>query len=90
MYGIGASISGIAQYLGIKTKMHYKIRDFLLAMLQLDFDFKSSYDQKATEKVCNVCCELLKEYVQTHCHKKVKTTRVFQDISVNFDEKSIS
>lgn len=67
------------QHLGIKTKMHHKLRDFLLAMLQFDFNYESDYDKKATEKVCSVCCELLKEYVQGHCHKKFKTTQAIQD-----------
>ncbi|MDD3435876.1 MAG: DNA repair protein RecO [Candidatus Gastranaerophilales bacterium] len=64
------------KHLGIKTKLHHKLRDFLLAMLQFDFNYESDYDRKATEKVCSVCCDLLKEYVQGHCHKKFKTTYV--------------
>lgn len=68
------------EHFGIKTKMHHKLRDFLLAMLQLDFDFESDYDKKATEKVCEVCCELLKEYVQTHSNKKFKTTQILQEV----------
>ncbi|MFA7657878.1 MAG: DNA repair protein RecO [Candidatus Gastranaerophilaceae bacterium] len=66
------------RHLGVKTKMHPKIRDFLFAMLQFDFNYESDYDKKATEKVCSVCCELLKEYVQGHCHKKFKTTDIMQ------------
>lgn len=69
------------QHLGFKTKMHHKLRDFLLAMLQLDFNYESEYDRKATEKVCSVCFNLLKEYVQTHCHKKFKTTRLLQEVN---------
>lgn len=67
------------QHLGVKTKMHYKLRDFLLAMLQLDYNRESDYETKATEKICNVCCELLKEYVQTYCNKNFKTTQVMQE-----------
>lgn len=67
-------------HLGVKTKMHHKIRDFLLAMLQFDFNYISDYDKKATEKVCTVCCDLLKQYIQTHCHKKFKTTEIIQDV----------
>lgn len=67
------------KHLGFKTKMHRKIRDFLLAMLQFDFNYESDYDKKANEKVCSVCFELLKEYVQSHCHKKFKTTDVIQE-----------
>lgn len=68
-------------HLGVKTKLHPKLRDFLLAMLQFDFDYESDYDKKATEKVCSVCCNLLKEYVQTHCNKKFKTTDILQEIT---------
>ena len=70
------------EHLGIKTKMHHKLRDFLLAMLQFDFNYESDYDKKATDKICSVCCDLLKEYVQTHCHKKFKTTRLLQEIGM--------
>lgn len=69
------------KHLGFKTKMHYKLRDFLLAMLQFDFNYESDYDKKATEKVCSVCYGLLQEYIQTHCHKKFKTMQVLQDYS---------
>lgn len=69
------------EHLGIKTKMHHKLRDFLLAMLQFDYNYESEYDKKATEKVCTVCCNLLKEYVQTHCHKKFKSTDLLLEVN---------
>lgn len=68
------------KHLGVKTKMHHKLRDFLLAMLQLDFNYESDYEAKATDKVCSVCFELLKEYVQTHCPKNFKSHQVLQDV----------
>ena len=64
----------------IRTKMHYKIRDFLQAMLQFDFDYESEYDQKATEKVCMVCFNLLKEYIASHSSKKFKSTKILQEV----------
>jgi len=67
------------EHLGLKTKMHHKLRDFLLAMLQFDFNYVSDYDKKATEKVCSVCFDLLGEYVQNHCHKKFKSMSVLQE-----------
>lgn len=67
------------QHLGVKTQMHPKIRDFLQAMLQFDFNFENDYEKKATEKVCLVCCDLLKKYIQTHCPKKFKTTALLED-----------
>lgn len=69
------------EHLGIKTKMHHKIRDFLLAMLQFDFNYVSDYDAKANDKVCGVCFELLKQYIEFHCPKKFKSSSMLQEIS---------
>ena len=63
-----------------KNKLHPKLRDFLQAMLQFDFEHESDYDKKATEKVCVVCFDLLKDYIQTHCSKKFKTTEILQEV----------
>lgn len=70
------------EHLGVKLKMHHKIRDFLQAMLQFDFDYESEYDKKATEKICQVCFNLLDEYIQTHTNKKQKTAKVLQELAV--------
>lgn len=70
------------EHLGVKLKMHHKIRDFLQAMLQFDFDFESEYDQKATEKICQVCYSLLDEYIQTHTNKKQKSAKVLQELAI--------
>lgn len=66
--------------LGVTLKMHHKIRDFLQAMLQFDFDYKSEYDEKATEKVCQVCFNLLDSYIRIHTNKKQKSVKVLQEI----------
>ena len=68
--------------LGVKLKMHHKIRDFLEAMLQFDFDYESDYDRKATEKVCQVCFDLLDEYIKIHTNKKTKSIKVLQELAV--------
>lgn len=68
--------------LGVKLKMHHKIRDFLLAMLQFDFDYESDYDRKATEKVCQVCFDLLDDYIKVHSSKKQKTLKVLKELAV--------
>lgn len=67
--------------LGVKLKMHHKIRDFLEAMLQFDFDYVSDYDKKATEKVCQVCFNLLDEYIRIHTNKKTKSVKVLQELT---------
>ena len=64
----------------IQTVLHYKLRDFLNACLQYDFDYVSEYDKKANEKVCNVCFELLKEYINKHSSKKFNSTNLLQEV----------
>ena len=64
----------------INLKMHYKIRDFLTAMLQFDFNYKSDYDEKATDKVCLICFNLLKDYISNHSDKRFKTDKVLAEV----------
>jgi len=66
--------------LNVKLKMHHKIRDFLQAMLQFDFDYESEYDKKATEKVCQVCFDLLDEYIKTHTNKRQKSVKLVKEL----------
>lgn len=68
--------------LGVKLKMHHKIRDFMQAMLQFDFDFESDYDKKATEKVCQVCFDLLDEYIKTHTNKRQKSAKMIREAAL--------
>lgn len=67
---------------GVNVKLHYKIRDFLQAMLQFDFNFKNDYEEKATEHVCEVCYKLLDEYVEHHSPKAFKTTKLLNEVAV--------
>ena len=64
----------------VPLKMHHRIRDFLSAMLQFDFNEISEYDEKATDKVCIVCFNLLKEYISNHSDKKFKTDKVLAEV----------
>ena len=64
----------------LNTILHYKLRDFLNACLQYDFDYISEFDKKANEKVCSVCFELLKEYINQHSAKKFNTTNILQEV----------
>lgn len=61
---------------GSGLMMHFKIRDFLKAMLDVDFDEVCEYEEKATEKVCTVCFDLLKKYIEQHSSKKFNTDKV--------------
>lgn len=64
----------------IPVVMHHKIRDFLNALLQFDIEHTSEYEEKATEKVCTVCFDLLKDYINEHSQKKFNTTGILQEV----------
>ncbi len=60
--------------------MHYKLRDFLSALANTEFDDESEYEKKATEKICLVSFELLKSYINAHCTKKFHSTEILQEV----------
>ncbi len=64
----------------VSTKLHYKIRDFLVELLNSDFDEHLQYERKATEKVCLVCFDMLKKYVQLHCAKQIKSVHFLETV----------
>lgn len=61
--------------------MHSKIRDFLKELEVTDFSVHSLYEEKATEKICTVCFELLKGYINIHSPRKFHSTEILQEIS---------
>lgn len=65
---------------GLSDVMHFKLRDFLSVLANSEFDEETEYEQKATEKVCIVCFELLKSYINLHSTKKFHSTEVLQDV----------
>lgn len=65
---------------GLTNIMHYKLRDFLSVLANSEFDEVSEYEEKATEKVCLVCFELLKSYINSHSVKKFNSTAILQDV----------
>lgn len=60
------------------VKLNYKIRDFLISLFNTDFNNTGEYEQKATEKICRVCFNLLKNYVQIHCSKELKSVEFLE------------
>ena len=64
-----------------KKQMPYKLRDFFKNMAENDFETKGEYEQKATEKVCKVCFEVLKEYIESKSPKRFKSSNVLHEIS---------
>ena len=60
------------------TKLHYKIRDFLNTLLQLDYEEKSRYDELATEKICEFCFSLLNSHIEHFSPKKIKSGQILE------------
>lgn len=66
--------------IGIKVGVHYKIRDFLNELLTSDYKTKTELETKANKKVCEVCFNLLKEYISIHSSKKFKTIETLAEL----------
>lgn len=63
-----------------KTKLHYKIKDFLNTLLTEDFNIQTKYEDLATEKICDTCINLLKKYIEYYSPKKFKTSEILESI----------
>lgn len=63
-----------------KVKIPKKIIEFLNAMLQSDFETKTKYDDLMTEKIGDICINLLKNYIEYYSPKKFKTTQMLESI----------
>ena len=65
-----------------KKQIPHKLRDFFKQMAINDFDEKGEYETKATEKVCIVTFEALKEYIILKSPKKFKSTNILQEVNI--------
>ncbi|MCD7878723.1 MAG: DNA repair protein RecO [Candidatus Gastranaerophilales bacterium] len=63
-----------------KVKVPYKIIEFLQTLLIEDFTTETIYDKLATEKICNVCINLLKKYIEYYSPKQFKTGQILESI----------
>lgn len=61
-------------------ELPYKVRDFLSAMLNTNFDTESDYEKKATEKICMVCFNLLRDYISKHSSKQFKSDKILATV----------
>lgn len=62
------------------VKLHYKLRDFLNTLLQLDYNVKTKYDELATEKICTFCFDLMRSHVEQFSPKKIKSSQMLEVI----------
>lgn len=65
---------------GLSDIMHYKLRDFMSVLANTEFDTVSEYEEKANEKICLVCFELLKAYINAHSVRKFNSTAILQEV----------
>ncbi len=63
-----------------KVKMPYKIKEFLNTLLKSGFNHHTVYDDLATEKICDICINLLKNHIEYCSPKKFKTTHILESI----------
>lgn len=63
-----------------KLSIHGKIREFLNYLTTAEFNAVTDYETKATEKVCEVCFNLLKQCIAQHSTRKIKTTEILAAI----------
>ena len=57
-------------------KFPSKLCSFLETMANSEFEEKTLYDEKMTEKIARYCFSLLKTYVSQHCAKEFKTEKM--------------
>lgn len=62
------------------VKLHYKLRDFLNTLLQMDYNAKTKYDELATEKICCFCFDLMCAHVEQFSPKKIKSSQILETI----------
>lgn len=63
-----------------KTKMPERINQFLIAIQKEDFNSETKYDNLVTEKICECCINLMKNYIEYYSPKKFKTTNILESI----------
>ena len=63
-----------------KIKIPQKIKEFLNTILKEDFNTKTKYDDLVTEKICDICINLLKNYIEYYSPKRFKTTQMLESI----------
>lgn len=63
-----------------KVKIPKKIKEFLNTMLTEDFNTHTKYDDLVTEKICDTCINLLKNYIEYYSPKRFKTTQMLESI----------
>ena len=76
----GILCSHCADNINKKIKIPFKIVQFLNTILKENFTSKTEYDNVITEKICTVCINLLKDYIEYYSPKRFKTSKILESI----------
>ncbi len=76
----GILCENCAKDISKKVKIPFKIKEFLSVLLKEDFSSPTKYDNLVTEKICDVCINLLKNYIEYYSPKKFKTSQILESI----------
>ncbi len=76
----GILCKNCAENISHKVKIHKKIKDFLYTLLSNDFTAETKYDSLVTEKICDICINLLKNYIEYYSPKRFKTSAMLESI----------
>ena len=63
-----------------KVKIPNKLTIFLNTLLKEDFFSITKYDKLVTEKICDICINLMKNYIEYYSPKRFKTLNMLESI----------
>ena len=63
-----------------KKQIPAKLCEFFRQMVKNDFEYSGDFENKANEKVCEVTFNVLKEYVNNKCSKRMQTTKLLSEL----------
>ena len=64
----------------LSTETHTIIVSMTIYQAERVNDYIASYEELANEKVCSVCFNLLKDYINEHSEKEFKTTKILETV----------
>lgn len=76
----GIICSDCAKDIQGKIKIPGKIIEFLKTMFEAEFNEETEYDEPVTEKICELCINLLKDYIEYYSPKRFKTREITESI----------
>ncbi len=69
-----------AENIGKKTQVHPKVLEFLNTILKENFTTHTKYDDLVNEKICDICINLMRNYIEYYSPKRFKTVQMLESI----------